>query len=661
MHLNRSWLRIIFLIWLSSTALAACSKVAQPASPSGRLGSNLAEPLTAGGQPLVETKNSQIKEPDLTALSPEPEQIKSLTICMTQEPNTLYPYGGNMLAATAVRAALFEKEITTFQYDWQPRGIEKLPYLHDGDAALDQVEVKAGDLVLDSSGSPTILAAGVEVITSAGEKEIFDGSPLMMDQLTANFTLKERTWADGQPVTAVDSLFSFTLNADPDTPASKFLTDRTQSYKITGRLRLRWTGLPGFMDATYFTNVWPPLPQHAWGHFSAAELLNAKEANRLPIGDGPFKIDAWNPGEQIVLSRNEYYYRRDEGFPLLDTVTIKFIADTNQLVAQLISGLCDIVTQDGLDASQSHFLIEAETNDLLVTYFQTGTVFEHIDFGINSYGDYGDDLGRPDWFEDRRVRQAMTLCTDRQGMVDHILFGRSEVVHTFVPRMHPLYPETGITQLPYDVEAANALLDDAGYLDNDGDGIREYPGGKNGVFQGTPFRITLGTTTGNEMRHQITQIFKENMRACGIDITLYYVPASEWFADGPDGPLFGRRYDLGEFAWISGPQPACHLYLTSNITGPASEGFGGWGNTNNTGWSNQKYDAACFQALGSLPGTPEYEAAHRTALQIFSEEVPVIPIFLRLIVAAARPEVKGLSVDPTGGTELINIYQFDIE
>ena len=297
----------------------------------------------------------------------------------------------------------------------------------------------------------------------------------------------------------------------------------------------------------------------------------------------------------------------------------------------------------------------------MTPYFQTGTVFEHIDFGINSYADYGDDQGRPDWFEDARVRQAMTMCTDRQGMVDNILYGRSEVIHTYIPTVHPLYPEEGLTEWPYDVDAANALLDEVGFIDSDGDGIREYYTENGTSWEGEPFVVNLGTTTGNDMRQQMTQIFKANMLECGIDVTLYYVPSSEWFADGPNGPLFGRRFDLGEFAWISAVQPSCNLYLTSQITGPEEEGFGGWGAANDTGWSNEAFDQACNTALSSLPGTPEYEENHKEAQRIFSQEVPVIPAFLRLIVAAARPNVVGFSVDPTGGTELQNIYQFDLE
>ncbi|MEM7330762.1 MAG: ABC transporter substrate-binding protein [Chloroflexota bacterium] len=591
---------------------------------------------------------------------PEPERPKDLIICMAQEPASTYWYGPNMLAATAVQVALFESNITSFSYDWQARGIEKLPSLSDGDAVLVTVEVNAGDAVVDSAGNPAILEDGVEIMNANGEAVVFDGTAVSMQQIVANFTLKQRFWSDGNPVQASDSVYSFNLNADPDTPAGKFLTDRTQNYAATGDLTLEWTGLPGFMDPTYFTNVWQPLPEHAWEGLSAAELLEAEVSSRLPIGDGPFQIDEWIAGDSIILSPNPHYYRADEGFPLLDSVTYRFIQDTNQLVAQLIAGACDIGTQDGLDATQSPFLIEAESNGLLVPYFQTGTVFEHIDFGINSYGDFGDDIGRPDWFEDVRVRQAMTMCTDRQSMVDNILFGRSEVIHTYIPTVHPLYPTDGVTEFPYDVDGALALLAEAGYEDSDGDGFLEYPGGPNGEFAGEPFKVSLGTTTGNEMRQQLTQIFKENMLDCGIDIELYYLPASEWFADGPDGPLFGRRYDLGEFAWISGPQPSCNLYLSTNTTGPDDEGLGGWGNVGNTGWVNEDFDAACLTALGSLRGTPEYEEAHKEALRIFSEEVPVIPAFLRLIVAAAGPDVEGFSVDPTGGTELQNIYMFDL-
>jgi peptide/nickel transport system substrate-binding protein len=656
-QLIKRWSLLAIIPLLGMALLAAC----QPASQTVEVTRVVTETVVQEGQPVEVTRvvtETVVVTPEVTEAPAEP---KDLIVCMAQEPDTLYPYGGSMLAATAVQVAIFETNVTTFSYDYQALGIEKLPSLEDGDAVVSSVEVNEGDLVLDASGNPVTLAAGVSVINSAGEVVEFDGTPINMDQISVDFTLQPRVWSDGTPVTAADSVYSYEVNRDPDTPATKFVAERTASYEATGELGLKWTGIPGYLDPTYFTNVWPPFPQHIWGQFSASELLEAEEVARLPVGDGAFRIVEWVAGDSIVLEPNPFYYRQDEGLPYLDSVTYKFIPDTNQLIAQLISGACDIGTQDGLSASDAPFLIEAENNGLLTPYFQTGTVFEHIDFGINSYGDFGDDQGRPDWFEDARVRQAMTMCTDRQGMVDNILFGRSEVIHSYIPSVHPLYPEDGLTEWPFDVEAANALLDEVGFIDSDGDGIREYYTDRNTSWEGEPFVVDLGTTTGNDMRQQMTQIFKENMLACGIDVTLYYVPSSEWFADGPDGPLFGRRYDLGEFAWVSAVQPSCNLYLTSQISGPEEEGFGGWGASNNTGWSNEAFDLACNTALSSLPGTPEYEENHKEAQRIFSQEVPVIPAFLRLIVAAARPNVIGFGVDPTGGTELQNIYQFDLQ
>ena len=584
---------------------------------------------------------------------------KDMVICMAQEPETLYTYGNSMLVQAAVLHAVYENNITTLSYGYQAQGLEKIPSLSDGDAVLNSVEVNAGDMILAADGNPVELAEGVEVINSDGETVAFDGTPIMMDQIVVDFAMIARNWSDGEPVKASDSVYSFNVVADPDTPASKFTVERTASYEATGDTTAQWTGIPGFRDSTYFTNFWQPLPEHVWGVYSAAELLEAEEVSRMPMGDGAFVIQEWNPGENIYLTKNENYYRADEGLPYLDSVTFRFISDTNALLLALLSGECDLGTQDGMGADQSPFLIEAEESGQLVPYFQTGTVYEHIDFGINSYDDYGDGIGRPDWFEDVRVRQAMTMCTDRQSMVDNILFGRSEVIHSYIPSVHPLYPE-GLTEWPFDVEAANALLDEVGFVDSDEDGIRE-------AADGTPFVVTLGTTTGNEMRQQLTQIFKDNLIACGIEVELYYQPASEWFADGPDGVLFGRRFDLGEFAWLTGVEPSCNLYLSSAVTGPADETnpanglpYGGWGAASDTGWYNADFDLACNAALASLPGTDAYVDNHAEAQRIFSSDVPVIPLFLRLKVAAARPEVVNFGVDPTQNSELYNIYELDL-
>lgn len=81
---------------------------------------------------------------------------------------------------------------------------------------------------------------------------------------------------------------------------------------------------------------------------------------------------------------------------------------------------------------------------------------------------------------------------------------------------------------------------------------------------------------------------------------------------------------------------------------------------NNTGFVNAAFDAACLQARGNLPGTEAYQLGHAEAQRIFSEQLPVLPLFLRLKVAAARPDVLNFGVDPTQNSELYNIYEIDL-
>ena len=611
--------------------------------------------------PPVEVTRVVTQVVELPAASPvAPARPKELTICMAQEPPTLYLYGENMLTAAAIRHALYTNYITNLSYDYQADGLEKIPSLADGDAVVNVVAVGAGDVVRRADDSVGPLAVGDALVNADGQTVTFDGAPVATSQMVVEFAMRPTVWSDGTPVSAADSVYSFNLAADPATTAPKYIIERTAAYEATSALGLRWTGLPGFTDSTYFLNFWQPLPEHLCGEFSAAELMQAEESNRRPVGDGPFVIQQWRPGESIRLTRNPYYYRAAEGLPYLDRVTIRFIPDTDQLLAQLLNGQCDIGTQDGLNADTAPALLEAEAAGLLIPHFQTGTTFQHLDFNVNPFGEAAE--ARYDWFEDARVRQAMMLCTDRQRMVDEILYGRSEVIHTYVPAVHPLYPAEGITEWAYDPAAGNALLDEAGYAQRDGEGFRLDPGGAR-------FAPTLATTAGNALRQRVTQLFRENMAACGIDVGLTYLPAGEWFAGGPEGVLFGRRYELGLFSWLTGVRPPCDLYLGSRVPGPLGETFAatglaysGWGgdNQNNTGWANAAYDAACQTALTSLPGTPAYEQSHVAAQQIFSEELPVLPLFLSLKVSATRPQVLNFSLDPTQNSELYNIYEYDL-
>jgi peptide/nickel transport system substrate-binding protein len=446
------------------------------------------------------------------------------------------------------------------------------------------------------------------------------------------------------------------LAKDPDTPTpSRYAEDRTASYEATDDKTIVWKGLPGLLDSTYFTNLWIPLPEHAWGEMSAADIVESEEASRMPMGYGAFTMKEWVAGDHITVVKNEHYWRADEGLPKVDEVVYRFIGeDPNVAVAALLAGECDIITQDTSVDQLLELLIEKDEAGELKAAIVTGTVWEHLDFGINPVEDYA--ATRPDFFEDVRMRQAIAMCIDRQTMVDELFYGLSEVIHTYIPSNHPLFNDS-VTQYPYDPVAAQALLDEMGWTDADGDGIRECNGcDVEGAEDGDPLAFKWGSTDAT-LRKNVMQIGQANLKECGFDVTLENLTADEWFADGPEGPLFGRHFDMGEFAWLTGVEPPCALYLTSEW--PSEES--GWAGQNDPGYTNSEYDLVCNAALQSLPGTDAYTENHLKAQEIFAEDLPVLPLYLRLKVAASRPEVTGFIVDPTCNTELFNVENFDIE
>jgi peptide/nickel transport system substrate-binding protein len=392
------------------------------------------------------------------------------------------------------------------------------------------------------------------------------------------------------------------------------------------------------------------------------------------MGYGPYIIQDWVAGDSITLVKNPTYFRADEGLPIFDTVIFRFVGEnSNANIASVLSGECDIVDQtSGLD-DQAELLLELQASGQINATFVTGTVWEHIDFGIQPI-DYDDGYtvgsDRPDFFSDVRVRQAFTMCMDRQAVVDTVLFGQSQVIDVYIPPQHPLFNEDAVSY-PYDPEAAGAILDEVGWMDDDGDPITpRVAQGVENVPDGTLLEMAYETTTSTQ-RQQVTAVIQQSLAQCGIQANINLMPASEWFADGPEGPLFGRRFDLGEFAWLTGVQPPCDLYLSTQTPGPGGESMisvqtgeevifqSAWGGQNDPGFVNDEYDLACNKALQGLPGQPEYEEGHKEAQLIFSEQLPVAPLYLRLKLSATRPDMCNFLQDPTENSEMFNVEEFD--
>jgi len=164
-----------------------------------------------------------------------------------------------MLAARHIQEAIYDGPIDDRGFSHQPVILEKLPNLADGDAVTETVTVEAGDLVIDDSGNVVALEQGT-MVRPAGcpgsDCAIgFDGTPLAMERMVVTFTLGSGIrWSDGTDLTAFDSVYSFELDRDPDTPSDKRLVDRTAGYEALGRTTTVWIGLPGYRDSRYYAN-----------------------------------------------------------------------------------------------------------------------------------------------------------------------------------------------------------------------------------------------------------------------------------------------------------------------------------------------------------------------------------------------------------------------
>jgi peptide/nickel transport system substrate-binding protein len=603
-------------------------------------------------QPAAQTPaglSTAVAQPMPTAPA-ELEDVNSLTVCLGSEPNTLYPFGELNESARAVLSTVYNGPVDMVLYEYQPVIFTTLPSLENGDAQIDRVQVQAGSQVVDADGNLVTLALGTRIRPAScrsGDCVVtYDGgAPIEMDQLIVTFRLRaDLTWSDGVPITADDLYYSYQLHAEAD--PNNYLIKRTQAYEVADAQTLQWWGIPGFLDPTYFMNFWMPAPRHLWANFPSSELAKADFSSRTPTGWGPYMIEEWLSGDQITLKKNPYYFRAGDGYPKADLLTFRFIPDPNMAISEMIAGRCDIldpsinldqhvdVLQGMKTAEQAQFFA---TTGMSVEWLALGLVPASYDNGYNMQAD------RQDLFADFHTRRGIAYCLNRQAVVDHVLFGLTTVPTTYVPKDHPVF-DVNITGIPYDPQVGISFLQLAGWQDADDDPATPLRAvNVKNVAYNTPLQLTYHVTPSTQ-RRQAAEIFKASLAECGIALDVRFVSPNDLYAAGPIGPLFGRAFDLAQYALgVEGFEPSCGWFTTEGIP----TGANGWSGTNVTGYSNQAYDAACSDAQSSLWGEQAYITAYRRTQVILAEELPAIPLYHRLRIAAARPEVCHFDLDPT--------------
>ncbi|MCJ7735434.1 MAG: ABC transporter substrate-binding protein, partial [Anaerolineales bacterium] len=263
-----------------------------------------------------------------------------------------------------------------------------------------------------------------------------------------------------------------------------------------------------------------------------------------------------------------------------------------------------------------------------------GKAWEQLSFGISTRD------GKPTLLENPILRQALASCIDREKIAGLRLDAGSVVDDFYLPGFR--VGEQVASDYSYLPAESGLKIKELGWIDPDGDpATPRISEGVDGIPDGRVLQFTL-LAAETDKPPEAVEIIQENLGSCGIGVEIQYLPASELLAPGPEGPVFGRDFDLAYFAWAAGSYQPCRLFLSDEIPGLYPEFPKGWGGVNAPGYSNEDFDHACRTVLTNLPDSAESLAALDEIQSIFRQELPALPLFFRQDVIIVHPDLAGV-------------------
>ncbi|MFN2433318.1 MAG: ABC transporter substrate-binding protein, partial [Gemmatimonadota bacterium] len=309
------------------------------------------------------------------------------------------------------------------------------------------------------------------------------------DSLSVDFFLHPGlTWHDGHPLSAHDVVFAHRICKAPEVnwSAASWL-DRITNVEALDSLTVRFTFDGRYMYQVQDAVVCYPLPEHILGDVPLGQLRE-HPFNRRPVGSGPFRFVSWTQDQEVVIEANPDFAL---GRPHLNRVTYRVIPDQTSLATQIQNGDIDVWPR-----FQPSFYPQLEADPDLRINSYPGRSYAYVAWNTN------DPL-----FASKEVRQALTIAIDRGQIVDALLNGQGKVGTQ--PLISTIWAhDEAIEPYPFDRERAKAMLEEAGWRDTDGDGIRDK--------DGQPFSFTILTNADNLTRVDVLTILQQQLRDVGV-------------------------------------------------------------------------------------------------------------------------------------------------
>ncbi|HIQ83443.1 MAG TPA: ABC transporter substrate-binding protein [Candidatus Pullichristensenella stercorigallinarum] len=432
------------------------------------------------------------------------------------------------------------------------------------------------------------------------------------DDTLMSATLKLREgfyWHDGEPLTGED--LAFTIN----TCVNKTVNFGSDYYSNVDHAEV--------LEDGYTVKVYMKTPQvnmltkaGYWVDIMPEHLLRDVEdfatCEYPTIGYGPFKLEDYSQGEYYTFSAVKGW---GEPFglegPYLDTLTVRIYADANSAVLALLSGEIEAITSTLAVSLQNQVTNAGEP-------YAVATV-PSLGFGYFGFS-YANEL-----LADNVVRKAIAQCIDRDALINIAIEGGGVKMETPISPVYSTLVEGAATFPALDVEAANAELEAAGYIDRDGDGIRESESG-----DPLSFALTCRNNTSNI--DAISNIFKANCAEIGVNIDINIVDPATY----TDLVTKQKTFDINYIEW--GVIEDCDMGMTSIYHSTATMNF--------MQYQNDEIDALLDEISATADADTRLELTYKFQ-EAFVEELPVVSVLVRTnAYAYSNANYTGWSLKP---------------
>jgi peptide/nickel transport system substrate-binding protein len=299
------------------------------------------------------------------------------------------------------------------------------------------------------------------------------------DGLTYVFTLRDGVvFSNGKPLTPEDVIFSLNKQMDPSasfgfafTPVKSI--EKTDDKHVTITLKAPYVPILSALSL-YAASIVEKAAYEA-----GAEAFGLK-----PVCTGPFTVEAYNRGSEVVLSANpKYWAKGDDGrsLPYLDKIVMKYMPDGNSRVLGLKNGDLDVALQLPLSQASSVKATEGLVLEVAPSYALDYIYLNHAKKPI----------------DDKRIRLALNYATNHDALMKTVYFGYGEVPNSFTPKVN--YWSANVKAIPYDLDKAAALVKEANY-------------------DGTP--IELLVSSGNSAQRQTASILQAAWQKAGLKVNI---------------------------------------------------------------------------------------------------------------------------------------------